>query len=123
LQGSSNASTFCPNKILGTPRCRSTQDRQKPDIPSSISGFLVGAFVYLSDCWRKRTLRPLWFGVARHHTRQWTQPINLIAESKFARKNLKKQSHTKIFWVLEKKLRNYHAEFLSLTHFENRKSK
>ncbi|WP_238808871.1 hypothetical protein, partial [Emticicia aquatica] len=44
---------LCPNKFLGMPRCRSTQDRQKPDIPSSISGFLVGAFVYLSDCWRR----------------------------------------------------------------------
>ncbi|WP_305953253.1 hypothetical protein [Emticicia oligotrophica] len=41
------------------PRCRPTQDRQKPDIPSSTSGFIIGAFVYLSDCWSLRTLNAL----------------------------------------------------------------
>jgi hypothetical protein len=45
----------------------------------------------------------------------------LIAESKSAWKNLKKQLSAKIFRISEQKLRNYHTDFLSPTHFESRK--
>ena len=75
-----------------------------------------------ASCWTKLTLRPLWFAVHRTAARQQTHPSKLLAESKFARKNLKKQLQTKIIWVWEKKLRNYHADFLSQIYFEGRKA-
>ena len=74
-----------------------------------------------ASCWNLWTLRPLWFGFARHQAHQLIQPTNLLADSKFARKNLKKQLRTKIFWISAKKLRNYHALNLSQANFESRK--
>jgi hypothetical protein len=50
------------------------------------------------------------------------KPMNLPGESKFAWKNTKKQMSWIKLCEIEKSWQTYHAENLSLTHFESRKT-
>jgi hypothetical protein len=51
------------------------------------------------------------------------KPVKFSARSKFAWKNIKKQMSWIKLCVTKRSWQTYHAENLSLTHFESRKTK